>query len=147
MSRSHRFLHTLVSSYAAMAAGMVYGLVSIPLALHFLPKSEFGLWAVMTQVVGYIALIELGMTSSVARHLIEYKDRPQDGTYGSMIQTGTLVLVVQGAIICLVGFALSPLFARLLAIPADLERPFIVLLRWQSGIMAIDFVMRIFNQI
>lgn len=130
-----------------MAAGMVYGLISIPLALHFLPKNEFGLWAVMTQVVGYIVLIELGMTSSVARHLIEHKDRPQDGIYGSVIQTGTLVLVVQGLIIFLIGFSLSPLFARLLAIPADLEHPFIVLLRWQTGIMAVDFAMRICSQI
>jgi O-antigen/teichoic acid export membrane protein len=126
---------------------MVYALISVPLALHYLPRKQFGLWAVMTQVVGYITLIELGMTSSVARHLIDHKDRPADGVYGRLIQTGSLVLAVQGVMIFLAGFILSPLFARLLAIPADLQDDFVLLLRWQGAIVAFEFATRILTQI
>jgi len=147
MSRFNRFLHILASSYASLAAGVVYTLVSVPLALHFLPKAEFGLWAVMTQAISYMALIDMGMTTAVARNLIDYKDNPAGGDYGSVIQTGNLVWEVQGAIILAVGFALSPWFAELLAIPPELQHEFVVLVRWQSGIVAFGFATRVFNQI
>ena len=147
MNRFKRFLHILAYSYASLGAGVVYTLVSVPMALHFLPKAEFGLWAVMTQVIGYIALIDAGMTGAVARHLIDHKDHPDGGDYGSVIQTGNLVWAAQGAIVFSVGFALSPWFAWLLAIPAALQHEFIVLVRWQSGIIAFGFATRVFSQI
>ncbi len=82
MSRIKRFIHILASSYAFLSAGVVFNLVSVPMALHFLPKAEFGLWAVMTQAISYIALIDAGMTGAVARHLIDHKDNPGGGDYG-----------------------------------------------------------------
>ncbi|HUJ71694.1 MAG TPA: oligosaccharide flippase family protein [Verrucomicrobiae bacterium] len=147
MSRIKRFLHILASSYVSLGAGVVFTLVSVPLALHFLPKAQFGLWALMTQAVGYVALIDAGMTGAVARHLIDHKDDPSTGDYGSVVQTGNLVWAVQGAIIFLVGFVLSPWLARLFAIPADLQHDFIVLMRWQSGIVAFAFATRVCSQI
>jgi len=146
MSRSGLYLRTVISSYAALAAGVVYALVSVPLALHYLSKTEFGLWAVMMQVAGYLTLIDLGMQSSVARHLIDHKDHPQDGQYGSVIVTGTLVLGVQAVVIFLVGLFLSPLLAGILNIPGELRPQFVMLLRWQSGIAAFSFATRIFGQ-
>lgn len=147
MYRFKRFLHILASSYASLGAGVVYTLVSVPMALYFLPKAEFGLWAVMTQAIGYIALIDVGMTGAVARHLIDHKDDPAGGDYGSVIQTGNLVWAVQGAIIFSAGFILSPWLGQLLAIPGDLRHEFIVLVRWQSGIVALGFALRVFSQI
>ena len=125
----------------------MFTLVSVPMALHFLPKAEFGLWAVMTQAVSYIALIDAGMTGAVARHLIDHKDDPSGGDYGSVILTGNLVWIVQGAIMFPVGFALGPWFAQLLAIPAGLQHEFIVLIRWQSAIVAFGFATRVSSQI
>ena len=146
MSRIKRFIHILASSYAFLSAGVVFNLVSVPMALHFLPKAEFGLWAVMTQAISYIALIDAGMTGAVARHLIDHKDNPGGGDYGSVILTGNLVWLIQGAIIFPVGFALGPWLAQLLAIPSDLQHEFIVLIRWQSAIVAFGFATRLFAQ-
>ncbi len=147
MSRIRRFVHILASSYASLGAGVVFTLLSVPMALHFLPKAEFGLWAVMTQAISYIALIDAGMTSAVARHLIDHKDNPGGGDYGSVILTGNLVWLIQGAIVFPIGFALGPWLAHLLAIPADLQHEFIVLIRWQSAIVAFGFATRLWSQI
>ncbi|MGO9243483.1 MAG: lipopolysaccharide biosynthesis protein, partial [Verrucomicrobiia bacterium] len=69
------------------------------------------------------------------------------GDYGSVILTGNLVWLIQGAIIFPVGFALGPWLAQLLAIPPDLRHEFIVLVRWQSAIVAFGFATRLFAQI
>ena len=68
-----RLLQTLASGYLSLAAASVYTLVSVPLVLHFLTKLEFGLWALMFQIAGYLALIDFGMSPAVARLLIEEK--------------------------------------------------------------------------
>jgi O-antigen/teichoic acid export membrane protein len=136
-------LKQVVSSYVLTAVGTLSGLVSVPLALHYLPKSEFALWALMTQMVAYLILTDFGMTPAISRSLIDHKDHPEDGQYGGLIQTGVLVSVTQGIIILCVGGALAPQFADWLKIPTDLRREFITLIRWQCVITAATFSLRI----
>src|ERR1700733_3412194 len=121
MSRARRFIRNVTSGYLLLLASMFYVFASVPLALKFLTKEEFGLWALMTQITGYLVLIDLGTSSSVSRLLIDRKDRPDEGEYGSLIQTGGLVLGCQGAIILFVGILASPLASHLLQIPPNLE--------------------------
>ena len=64
MSRIKRFAHSLVSGYVFLGANALYTLASVPLALHYLSKPEFGLWAVATQIAGYLMLIDFGLGTS-----------------------------------------------------------------------------------
>src|SRR2546423_4870812 len=82
--RLRRFFHAVASSYAHLAVNILYVLASVPLALHFLQKREFGLWALCVQLGGYLQLIDLGMSASVSRHLIDYKDARDGGEYGGL---------------------------------------------------------------
>jgi len=147
MSRFRRLIHSVAAGYAVLIATAFYALASVPIALHYLTTREFGLWALMSTIAGYLSLIDLGLSSSVGRLLIDYKDQREQGTYGSLIQTGWLVLAVQGFIIFLVAFALAPLFCNLMAIDQDLRSVFIALLRWQGVILAVNFTLRIFSQV
>src|SRR5437016_6062388 len=96
-SRIKNAVHSLASGYAAIGGTVLYTLASGPLALHYLSKDELGLWWLVTQIGGYLMLIDAGVTGSVSRILIDHKDRKDDGVYGSVIKTGCLALMVQGA--------------------------------------------------
>jgi O-antigen/teichoic acid export membrane protein len=147
MSRLKKFTRSLVSGYILLAANIIYTLVSVPLALHYLGTQRFGLWAVISQISGYIALIDLGMNSSIARILIDHKDDRAGGIYGSVIKTGALVGLVQGALICLVGVTLALPAGDLLKLPVDSLHDFVWIMIGQSLLMAISFAARIFNQL
>ena len=97
MSRRKRFASSLGSGYLAMAANAIYSAASIPLALHYLTREEFGLWAVVTQIGGYIALLDFGVGQSVARILIDYKDDMDGGDYGSVLKTASIAFGFQAA--------------------------------------------------
>ncbi|MEI9863108.1 MAG: hypothetical protein WDN00_00825 [Limisphaerales bacterium] len=75
MSRIKKFSRNLATSYLQLGFNAVFTLVSIPLIFHYLPKSEFGLWAVVTQLIGYVSLVDLGMTSATARLMVDHKDQ------------------------------------------------------------------------
>jgi O-antigen/teichoic acid export membrane protein len=130
-----------------LASSTLCALISLPIALHYLSKERFALWALMSSISGYLTLIDFGMSSSVARLLIDQKDLRENTAYGSLIQTGTLVLLVQGLILLLVCFAVAPSLAQILEIPANLRSEFIQLLRWQGVVLALTFLTRIFNHV
>src|SRR5215469_16252014 len=99
MSRFRRTIHNVSSGYLLLGAATIFSLASVPLALHYLSKERFALWALMSSISGYLGLIDLGMSASVARLLIDHKDDRETQAYGSMVQTGWLVLAVQGLLL------------------------------------------------
>jgi len=147
MARFRRVIHGAASGYVFLIITSLYSLASVPLALHYLSKERFALWALMASIGGYLSLIDLGMSNSVARLLIDYKDLREGGTYGSLIKTGCLVLVAQAGIVFASGVGLAPVICNLLAIQDDLRGEFIQLLRWQSIGWGLSFALRIFGQV
>lgn len=144
MSRRKHLARALASGYAAMCANTLYTLASVPLALSYLTKTEFGLWALITQLSGYIALVDFGMAASLSRILIDHKDRKGDGIYGSTIKTGWIVLIVQGIIAAALGSALSPLLGSALKIPTNLFATFTLLMAWQCLLLGFSFATKMF---
>jgi len=132
MSRSKRFVTGLLSSYAAIGVNILYTLASVPLALHYLDKEEFGLWALVTQLSGYLMLLEFGMGGSVARSLSDHKDHMEDGIYGSILRTGGRVFAIQGVLVAVMGLALAWFAPPLLDLPARLHQPFAILMAAQA---------------
>ncbi len=147
MARLHRFLHAVASGYTVLAANVLFTLGSVPLALHYLGKEEFGLWSVVVQISGYLSLVDLGMSSSLARLLIDHKDRAEGPVYGSMVATARVVLLTQALTILFVGVACSLVLAPLLNIPAGLTTEFQWLMALQCAVLAAGFATRIFSQL
>ncbi len=147
MSRLKRFTHSLLSSYALVGTNVLYTLISVPLALKYLSEAEFGLWALTLQVAGYVALIDLGMGSSVARILIDHKDDRANGRYGGVIKSGFLVGLAQGAICLVVGMSLVWFLGGWLKVRVDLRHDFLWLMIGQVVLTAATFLTRMFVQI
>jgi Polysaccharide biosynthesis protein len=145
MSRVKRFAFSIVSGYAALAANILFSLVSVPLAMHYLSNEEFGLWVVAAQVAAYLGLIEFGMTGSISRILIDHKDDPGGGEYGAVIKTGALVLFVQGLVLLLAGLGLGVWLGGLFDVPARHLRDFQCLLGGQAVLLGVFFSARMFG--
>jgi O-antigen/teichoic acid export membrane protein len=144
MSRFKRFAHSLASGYLLLGTNVFFTLAQVPLALHYLTKDEFGLWALTTQITGYLLMLDLGMSGSLVRNLIDHKDNKSGGKYGSIIRTGSLVLLIQGACIALGGvllsFGLGWLFP---SVDPGLMDDFRILVVGQCILIGITFVGRI----
>src|ERR1043166_5441555 len=105
MSRLKKFTQSLLSGYITLAAQSLYTFASVPIALHYLSKAEFGLWGLTVEVATYVGLVDAGMSGSVSRVLIDHKDDPNGDAYGSIVKTGALVGFIQGVLIMLIGSA------------------------------------------
>jgi len=142
MSRWQRFIWGAAAGYVSTATNLIYTAVSIPLALHFLPKAEFALWAVILQIFGYLMLLDMGMSSSVSRFLANHKDSMNNGEYGSILRTGRLVFLLQALGVLVLGFACAGFLPSFLAIPKELESKFRILLAGYGLIQACGLALR-----
>lgn len=123
--------------YGTIFANVAYTLASVPLALHYLGKEEFGLWALAQQIAGYLLLLDFGISSALSRFLADHKDNVNGGKYGSLILTGGVVFFIQGVAIAIAGSILSFFAPVLFSIPPHLANSFshvLILLSVLSGI-------------
>jgi len=143
--RTRRFLLGLGSSYLLTATNLVYTLVSVPLALHFLPKDQFGLWALVTQIALYLNLLDLGMQSSASRIFINFKDNKTNSEYGSLVKTSFLIFCMQGIFVAVFGFGLLPYIPHWFGFSREISNHFSPLLGSQIALLALGFSTRTFG--
>ena len=122
--RSISFARGLGASYFATVINIAYTAATVPLALHYLGKEQFGLWALAQQITGYLILLEFGVSSAVSRFIANHKDDVNGGDYGRLLLTGAIVFAVQGSFIAVVGLVFSIFAPALFAIPTPLTADF-----------------------
>lgn len=147
MTRLRQFSQGLGSSWLATLAAVVYSLLSVPIALKFLSVDEFGLFMLLIQVSGYFTLIEIGMSAATARILVDYKDDPNDGNYGSVILTGLYFFLAQALIILTVGSVAAPWIVAVIGVPAVFAEIAVFLLRWLAVTSAASLAFRIYGSV
>lgn len=147
MSRIKNYVSSVVTGYLNLGANIFYSLASVPLALHYLTREEFGLWALVSQLAWYLMLIDTGMSNATGRHLIDHKDDRASGTYGSVLKTGLTVLGVQGGILWLAVFATAQLVSAAFKLPPHLGATFEHLLILQAAISALSLPARGIGQV
>ena len=123
-SRTHNFIRGLGAGYLAIAVNIAYTAASIPLALHYLGREQFGLWALAQQIAGYLMLLDLGVSSAVSRFIADRKDDVNSSSYGSLLMTGVIVFASQGLLIAVAGGAFSFFAPSLFSIPPHLSADF-----------------------
>ena len=131
----------------ATLATVVYGLLSVPLALHFLSVEEFGLFMLLIQIAGYFSLVELGMAGAAARILIDHKDNQISGLYGTLILTGSIIFTIQGLAVLLAGTLGASWLVSVAGVPPALQGSAAYLLAWLSASFAIGTVFRMLGAV
>lgn len=84
--RSRRALVTTVTSILAQGVGLVVGLISVPLTLHYLGKERYGLWGTISALLTWAAIADFGLGRGLINHLSEayaHDDRDAAGRYVS----------------------------------------------------------------
>jgi len=141
-SRTHNFFRGLGAGYLVIAINIAYTAASVPLALYYLGKEQFGLWAVAQQITGYLMLLDLGVSSAVSRFIADCKDDVNGGGYGSLLLTGAIVFAIQGLIIAIVGVAFSFFAPALFAVPEHLASDFTNVLIIITALAGISVALR-----
>jgi len=94
---------------------------AIPYLVRELGADAYGVWALVTTVLGYFALLDLGLNVAALKYVAEYHARGEEAQIGRVIGTNLVTFLVLGSFGAVVIFASADLLVtRLLKIPIDL---------------------------
>lgn len=129
MSRARRILGATWVGYIQQAATLVVGLWLTPFLLRNLGQHDLGLWLVVTQVLGYLALVDLGILAILPREVAlassQQDSRPRITRLLAQVRT---IVHWQVAVLALISIAL------LVALPEQW-----VALRWPLAAVLLVF--------
>jgi len=62
--RKKTFILGVTSSYGATIVSIIVGLISVPIGLHYFGPIRYGIWAVISSVIAYLNLLNLGIPTA-----------------------------------------------------------------------------------
>ena len=145
MNRTQRFSRSVLSGYACTLVVAACSFASIYLSLRYLTVPQFGLWALVFQINGYLLLTDFGMSNAVGRFLMDWKDQRPSKKYGETFIAGLLILFFQAAILFSLSLGVVFWAPGLLKIPQELIPSFRFLVFGQALISAVFFPLRVFS--
>ncbi len=92
-----------------MFGTIVIAFLLSPFLVHTLGDTRYGIWSIITALTGYMALLDLGVGSAVAKYVSKHKATDDYKSINVIFSAGIVILLVVGAIL----IALSPFIADL----------------------------------
>jgi O-antigen/teichoic acid export membrane protein len=102
LERYRRIVLTTASGMTARAVGSLLGLVTLPLVLSFLGKERFGLWALITTLMAWVSLFDLGLANGLVNMLSMAHGRDEKEEASRYLSTAFAALLGIAGVLALV---------------------------------------------
>jgi len=116
-SRFLTFARNVSTRYIAIAVSALVGLIVLPINVHYLGKSAYGLWMLTASVTTYFSALELGYGSAVIKFVAEYRAKRDVRALNEILSTLFTVFSVMGVL----AYAIALVVAWLLPAIFNLE--------------------------
>ncbi len=147
MTRTRRAIYGVVTNYASVFVMAVAGFVLVPIVLRYLSREDYGLWATLGQVLGYLALLDMGMANAVVRQTARVRaSGDQDGA-NRMASTAIALYCVLGLIFLVAGLLVCALLPHWSAIPSERTRVATIILVIMVVYSALSFPLRVASSV
>jgi O-antigen/teichoic acid export membrane protein len=107
-----QFSRNLSSGWVLLAAEVAVGFALTPFVIRSLGATQYGLWAVMLSLVGYMGLVDMGIRGSVGRYVNHHLARGDLKALDEVVGTSNVVLTALAALALAVAFLLAGHFER-----------------------------------
>lgn len=125
-----------------MINGILIAFLLTPFIIKTLGNAGYGIWTIVTSVLGYYGLLNLGVTSAVSRYAAVYIGNRNLEALNRVFSTAICFFLVTGCLVILLSWYGAPFFVALFSDTPD-ER-FIFLVRAVGIAAAINFQSAVF---
>ena len=81
------FARNVSTRYVSIVIAAVTGLIVLPINIHYLGQSAYGLWMLTASITAYFSVLELGYGSAVIKFVAEYRARRDVGALNEILST------------------------------------------------------------
>lgn len=138
-----------ILSYVVIALNMIVGITYLPFVTGMLGQSEYGLYSLVSSIISYLTVLDLGFSSAIIIYTAKYiaqKDKKKQKTlHGMFFIIYTFIGAIAGVIGIIILLNIDNIFGNSLSI-AELEKAKILMSILTLNLI-ITFPLSIFNSI
>ena len=132
--RSSLILRAVTTSWVAVLANAVVGLLLTPYVLHHIGDEAFGLWVLVVSLVGYYGFLDGGVRSSILRYTSRYRALGDQQSGKEVVATAFYYYLGACILVILATYLLVNLVSRFFAVHDQVLGAFKSLF-WLAGIV------------
>lgn len=96
----------VVLSYISMALHIIIGLIYVPILLHYLGKSQYGVYQLMGSLIAYMAIMDFGLSSTITRYYSRYMALDDERNKANVLALSGIIYSVITVILLLLGIVI-----------------------------------------
>lgn len=108
-----RALYNTISNFFGNLVVLGLGFITTPFILNHLGTIYYGLWVLVSSIVAYGSLLDLGIGGAVVKFTAEYKAKGDKQFINDLIATALSLYSILGLIVILLTSILAPFFANI----------------------------------
>jgi O-antigen/teichoic acid export membrane protein len=100
---SRKFLRNLSSVWGLNFANILVAFIQSPFIIGILGDARYGVWSILSSMVGYLGLADLGLRRALSKYLNEYLEKKDVESVLTVISTSMVIFTGTGIVIVLGG--------------------------------------------
>jgi O-antigen/teichoic acid export membrane protein len=145
MSRTRNYLKGLTTGYAATFATVAVGLWLTPFTLRFLDREEYAIFALASDLLMWLGLLDLGITAGLNAQAAQLSGRPDSERLNRLASTAFYTQNVIVLVVLVVGAAMAVGFPHFFPVRPDLHQTTSTLMAMLVLVSAIGFSTKTFS--
>lgn len=101
------FIKNILSNWGAYGINIIVAFFLSPFVVHNLGDMNYGLWAFIGSVTGYMGLLDMGIRSAVTRYVAEYNAKRDVAGINRLCSTAIAFYIVAGLIAISIGYSVA----------------------------------------
>jgi O-antigen/teichoic acid export membrane protein len=115
--RSSQIIKNVLMNWAAFAATIGIGFVMSPFLVRHLGDSIYGVWVLVGSLVGYLGLLDFGITPSTVKYIAEYRALNDQKAINRLVTTSLTIYSVIGVVTLAVSAIIAVFFNKIFDTP------------------------------
>lgn len=147
--RSVKAKKNILASFVIKGIGIAVSLLLVPLTIHYVNPSRYGVWLTISSIVGWFSFFDIGLTQGLRNKFAEAKAKGDDDLAQTYVSTTYAILIIISCFVWII-FMLSNQFlnwSSMLNIPAGMEKEVSILAIIVFTYFCLQFVLKIITSV
>ncbi len=108
-----------LSNWGAFGVSIMIGLFLSPYIIGHLGKSGYGIWMLISSIIGYYGILDLGVTSAITRYVARYAGQKDYGALNETVSTALAIFTAVALVVLGGSFLVGAFLPGFFRVPAD----------------------------
>lgn len=134
-----------ISNWLALGVNVILSFVLTPILISKLGDENFGIWALVSSIIGMYGLMDLGIDSAILRYVSFYSGKEDKKSVDQVLNTSLITYIIIGSVILLLTFLSLDFLARFFNVSNNNINNFKYTLIFIGSSIAVTFPTNVFR--